>query len=339
MSGIPKAIVLATLLCVIVGCEKGVSEQPTVRPTGPIGLPSSRPFSIDDNFEGLLIAFRDVFEKDFDVLGAQMALHRGNVKWPYCLVSIRPRRAGIFVIGHECIHVPLQKAVTREYDLCIGSTGGSRYCRFDHSWPLANVGDTVVLAIPMSPSLSQHRFFRGKPDPLFEKRALAMLSRIEDDGLGGDDQSIGVEKQVQDNLQLVRTRVSTSMCRTVNDYGHTFAAVFEAMRAGEFNIRLGPVEGWDGGRENSMNRRHSVPVLIVPAGQPLTVLASRRPNRGWPHSGALIVREGDQLETHWAYYSGPEWTHPGLVLTSAPFQPIVGGDFDEEVLSCNRPGP
>ena len=169
-----------------------------------------------------------------------------------------------------------------------------------------------------------------------------------------------------DAFQIVHTGMGRMRCVPNGVYNVTVGAWAQAMRAGAYNVRLDRAGMKAGG---------GLAVLVVPKGEPVTVLANTfraketeiepgteatAPTGIVGHvsthefaKGVVILREGDTVAIDWMYTRyGPGSQHPGrtdspgqtgphppLALMLEPFAPLKYGDFNEQVLTANRRGP
>ena len=151
MTGLFKLVVLVAAVCMLVGCEEDVSPYVTAQ---------------RDELAAMGDAFREAFGEEFEVLGVERVLLRGNDKNPYCLISARPRQAGLFVVGYQYVPAPEgyahDRLMTVEHGLFIGERDAQRHGARSQTWPLANVGDTIIIPVVMGGRVSRHRFYRGE---------------------------------------------------------------------------------------------------------------------------------------------------------------------------------
>jgi len=298
------------------------------------------------DLQALLKGFHATFSGSFDILEARISGSPGD---PWLLTAVQPRQAGHFVIRYDVWHEPYFLAPKGEtwiceYHLMIGARRKRRYCTTRYAWPLACVGDIVVIPIRVNRVFSKHQFFAQGADERFD-RTMAESDReaAESDPLQPFSQPITIQNRMPHRLKLLGSGGRTTGHRPMDRYGHDLVGLFQAQKAGQFNIRLAPEK-----TENE-TRTHARAVRVAPEGAMLRVLAVRcnetrtdgarrfggGPNWEWD---TLVLRIGDRFVAGYGYTDARQRPpfHPALQLTAEPFQPGGWAPFDIELPAGSR---
>lgn len=298
--------------------------------------------------EGLLKDFRATFSGDFDAVDARISLKSPGDPW--LLISVRPRRAGHFVVRYDAQHEPYMLAPEGEtwiceYHLMIGAKGQRRYCTARYAWPLACVGDVVVIPVRVRRALSKHQFFAHGAN---ERRDRVMAKSDREGGQSDPLQPyrrpVVIRNRMPDTLRLIGSGGRSRVSRGLDHFSHNLIGLLEARKAGRFNIRLGPKDADDEDRRICSN---ALAVAVAPEGSTLSVLAVRcnetTGGANWEWD-VLVLRVGDRFTSVYGYTTKAEHprhekspSHPQLELTAEPFQPGGWAPFDIELPPVTGP--
>jgi hypothetical protein len=266
---------------------------------GALGLGEARGAADPPDREALLRDFRGAFSKDFDVVGERFA--RIGKSSPYWVVEVKPKRFGHFDFRCE-YQEPWgfnAQTVKRacEFRVAVGKQGEPRlHWRADFwqiTYPLANVGDTILLPFPIGQAIGQPRFGN-----LSQSKAPLQLDEGLDKARQPAPPGAALPFELHNNalaghLSVIRLHTSSTVDRAGATEGHELGAVFEAAKPGRFNLVSGPVASDD-------VRRAQVAVVIVARNTPLRVLADGTPDYYRP--ATVVMREGDQAALGlWSY--------------------------------------
>ncbi len=325
---------IPTILALIVAFSGCASEDSQRAP----GLKRNTSISFDR--EALLKKFTKAVEKDFEVISDSVA--DGPEKYVYWLVTVRPTRTGNFVVRHSCEYeyprdysLPKHDSAHHEYRFTIGQKGRQRihyaggfYYRV---YPLARLGDRIVIPIKTHKTMVRHAFSTESIDPNLAK----ITAEYDAELLDLDKQfarAMGVfplDNKASGHLRLVRTAASSIISRGLTFGVHSLTALFEAKKEGKYNLHTS-AEGME--RYPKTRYPKTIPVRVVSDDEDLTVLANRvyickgAISTYWFDLEACDMRIGDKLVLHcWGYKTDvrPGETnivnHPKVVVNKAPF--------------------
>lgn len=247
--------------------------------------------------EALRKAFIETFKADFDIVGDRLAMRDGN-KEPYWLVTLRPKKAGFFIIRydwkmkltepHRPGHV---ERGSYEHRLTIAEKGADRAISLfgPTYWatrPLACVDDDIVIPILVVAGFSELQFSTKSFDEESARRTQELDARDVDlvRDYGDTEYKLTVPDDLKENLELVRAIGRSIRSREGSRLSVNQRAVFRAMRPGRFGLSFSVKE-----EENTDHTRVDmllpkdkekrivpmiVPIVIVSRDSRVTVLAT-----------------------------------------------------------------
>ena len=317
-------IIAALLLWIGAGCA---------RPTKP---PTTQPIPLS-GVDLLRRDFKAAFGDTFEIGDDRLVVDRNKIL--HWLVEVRPSKAGVFTIRYDC-RVPVPAGIRGDSDwgfeflLFIGEAGTQRevvdgqYSR--QIYPLACVGDTILVPIRVDPALKDHRFFSDGfyPDRTERKREFWEKEFARRERLPAEPkQQVTLENQAAKELTLLLVDGTSSVDRPLRFMHHSLGAVFEASKPSRFNVAVAPVDE---------NPQQQFSVVIVPKGSPVTVIPPsvdtfRGDGKGRSSSSetlrttTVMLRPGDRWALHCWDYKTPVGQnpviHPALKLIVSPFAP------------------
>lgn len=288
-------------------------------------------------------ALAAAFGADIQIVRTELSSglrERGGTFW---LVHARPRRSGDYELryrydyrDHARPADPLYTHVEHTSYIRVGEQG----CWRRREGRDVCLGDTVILPFVVNDYTGHtfHLTWRGPPSwSSWQERA-------------ADPALDSLPNPLSAHLRLVGTE-SGEMLRRNGGGSVIYAAILEAVAPGRFNLVVTSREAGDA--QPPMTEHGSVPVIIVPRGQPVTVLLERETVVGTnardgfsSHSGSqylttpLILQPGDRITLQYGRRPLPGRPGPGastLAREPGPIQapvPVVAGfpfrlDLDE----------
>lgn len=277
---------------------------------------------------GLERLLADALGERFAFVGATFYADHSRL-W---LAEIRARRSGDFVL-HCTYDEPSQGvAVTDSYSLTVASAGTPREISFvgpsSHGLlvrPLAVIGDTLIVPIPMPRDAIHHRFsLRGigmAPEEPSRSRGLQGGWPPPLDRRPGDHEPAEMVRYEGDHLIAVEVGVSWGLTTLANGPRRFEAGgVFEATAPGAFRLEIAP-EG-----RPSMPDSRPLEIEIVPREAPIAIaileweskersIDAARPftfsgHRERQALGVIRLRVGDRIGLRLARWSVPDKSPP-----------------------------
>lgn len=258
--------------------------------------------------------FRLAVSRDFEVLRDRIVAHED--KWrggPFMLFHVRPRESGIYNLKYTYrMRDDFYYEGENEIVIRVGARKCDRELQAEDWKTMYCLGDTIVIPVRLSDS-SSFKF-------TLESEYLKAITRT-----GGERPAfLGIlDKQkvanpLEANLTYYGFDRSDQMSRSATGGGTIFhKAVFEAKRAGRFNLGLSSDDKPD--LQGILKpRMDAVPVIIVDPGTPVTALLTHEKVTGFTKGRAysstnlvsyqtnlLILQPGDFISPIYSMYIIP----------------------------------
>jgi hypothetical protein len=283
------------------------------RPTG------SEPAPVMADTAQLRAALAATFGGDFEIVRHELRSGLPERSGTFWLVHARPKRSGDFrlqyryrYVDHVHPEAPLYTHVERESYIRVGERG----CLRRRQAKDVCLGDTIILPFVLD-DFSRHTFSLRYQGPA-STDTLAREWTNEADRSSADP----VPNPAAPTLRYVGSGASVRLHRRPGSTT-VYSATFEAAAPGRLNLA---VHAATPGEPASTSAAGSVPVIVVPRGQPVTVLLQNEHVRGVDDvrgfsssSGnqylttALLLQPGDRitLEYHSVTVNGFDHPMPG----------------------------
>lgn len=252
---------------------------------------------------GLHHALAAALGASFDIVHTELRSglsERGGTFW---LVHAKPRRSGMFELRYQYHYRDLTRPEDPLYTHVEHTSYirvGERGCRRRHEGRDVCLDDTVIL--PFVANDTGHTFLLTLRDS--SAGSAAPVDSAPAPGMEA------VPNPLSAHLRFLGARRYHSPSRSATGRGRTtFSAEFVAVAPGRFNLSL----------SSSPSAAGSVPVVIVPQGQPVTVLLA----------GEQVTarHETQRFSSHWGnqYMTSVLLLQPGDRITLAYWPPSVAG--------------
>jgi hypothetical protein len=245
----------------------------------------------------------------------------------YWLVHVKAKHSGDFTFTYRYKSVyPQYSHVERAFNLRLGPKGCRRGPPFTGSYSRFCVGDTIILPILVN-NFTEHEFklksshYTKEDDAVFEQEQ----PRPSWEGL---DRS-----PVSNSVRELRYVGRTSVKLPHSDGGYTLEAyaTFVAEHPGRFNIAVSrQIKKMPADLSNPWDALTSFPIIIVPSGTPVTLLASRHEVRGY--SRGYDGREWVSSTSGDAYMTDVMILQPGDYITLEYYTSVRGPGFERQQL-------
>jgi hypothetical protein len=259
-----------------------------------------------------------------DAIGDSFTFVEGRLVWdrhgrPTWLATLRAREPGLFLLHCRADYdfPPSKKGplpwtgVTWIYQIAIGKKGEARVVEpngYAGAYPLACVGDEVVVPVRVGPIDKKHSFqlTRGTPD----KESFGILAETATRGWAAQAKEgmFPLRNGAADVLKLVTTTSSSIRTRSGRTTRHSLGAVFDAVKGGKFvlEVRLDRPAPAAGQPNNWQTGPEEWAFDAVPRGRPLRVTVPRwdvhkTGGKSSSHSsetaraGVVVLRVGDRV--------------------------------------------
>ena len=289
-------------------------------------LPSA---AVEPDTAQLRRALAEAFGGDIEIARTELSsglYERGGTFW---LVHARPRRSGDYELRYRYEyrdHVrpdnPLYTHVEHTSYIRVGEAG----CWRRREGKDVCLGDTVILPFVVNDFTGHVFSVSRRPSSTGGSYA------VEEAEPGPSPGADTVPNPVSAHLKYLGSRAAVMLHRRPGSTTEV-SAEFEAVAPGSFNLSLAP--RWPDRPQPVPSEAGSVPVVIVPRGQPVTVLLEnetvegRDEKKGFSsHSGnqylttALLLQPGDRISLEYLRYTSRDDHAPTHVTFGAV--PVIG---------------
>lgn len=287
---------------------------------------------VDPSLKPLRAALIEAIGADFILTGLRVAYYDD---YPLALATLRAKKAGAYVFEAEFVSngkVVLEKGWKEVYTchLTIGEAGRARAVwPHHHAWPLACVGDEVVIPLHFDQTQGEYRYALRRDEITLEQTARRDAEWYEDAWVArGRPPAFDLRNGAAEHLELIATTATSYGHRGLNGWGHYLNAVFEARKPGRFGLSTKLIPAPD--RAN-LDR---CTVETFPRGQPIRVMVTRfSVERHWDRpfgtsmlfsNPRVVMRVGDRLLIGCAEYHTVGAERPEKYLAVEAL--VVGAD-------------
>lgn len=269
-------------------------------------------------------ALAQAFGDDVEIARTEVRSGLRERSGTFWLVYARPRRSGDYQLTYRYDYRdavrpddPLYTHVEHTSTLRVGERG----CWRRREGRDACLGDTVILPFVLDYTGHTFRVTRRPLSPGQPASSPEPLFGVDTTGSGA------VANPLAAQLKYVGSRSGENLRRNGGGW-IVYSATFEAVRPGRFNLAVGA--RYADGAAPAMSAYGSVPVVIVPRGQPVTVLLAREQVVGRDevqgfssHTGneylttAQVLQPGDRITLDFGRQALPGPGHARLTRASA----------------------
>jgi hypothetical protein len=327
----PLLILVALALVSAVACSTSDCDPEPPRKTIDVLPP------VDPSLHPLRDRLLEAVGSDFVLTSLRVAYHGEDRN---LLVKLRAKKAGAFSLQTKIDYNGIDGwkkgwVEYRTFDLPIGETGQARsVAPFGTLWPLACVGDEILIPLPFSDHLTdQHYKLAFDKRPIEEASSISAGAGKEGWIARGRPSAFGLRNGANEHLELIATTTSWGVHRGGDAQSNRQGAVFEAHKPGRFGLSVRLVSpkdapaGW-------VEHDPRCSVEVFPRGVPICVpvlhfkLEHHREGATTGtitgiYSSRVVMRVGDRLSIGCGGYHLPGTdrpkTHPAIEVVQTAF--------------------